>query len=163
MDMLRLARNTRQDTADAADDELHLDARTGCFGQLVNDLALGDGVCFDADVAVSSKRNLPVNILQQHVFDAEGRNAELPVPSIQLVNKHVAEKRRRVLANRGGGGHKTQVCIHGVRLFVVVAGSDLCDIAGFVMAAKRNETDFAVAFEVLCAIDHLTAGFFEHF
>ena len=66
MDMLRLARNTRQDTADAADDELHLDARTGCFDQLVNDLALGDGVCFDADVAVSSKRNLPVNMLQQH-------------------------------------------------------------------------------------------------
>ena len=50
MDMLRLARNTRQDTADAADDELHLDARTGCFGQLVNDLALGDGVCFDAQM-----------------------------------------------------------------------------------------------------------------
>ena len=66
MDILRFTGHTRQDAADAADNELYFHARAGRLRQFVNDLALGDGVCFDADVAVSSKRNLPVNMLQQH-------------------------------------------------------------------------------------------------
>ena len=39
---------------------------------------------------------------------------------VQLVDEHMAEERRRVLADRLVGGHEAEVCIHGVGLFVVI-------------------------------------------
>lgn len=50
MNILRIAGDTGQDTADVADYELHLDPGTGGRCQLVDDLSLGDGICLDADV-----------------------------------------------------------------------------------------------------------------
>ena len=62
MDVFRLTGHTRQDAADAADDELNFHARARCIRQLVDDLALGDGVR----------------------LDAEGRSAELLIFPVQL-------------------------------------------------------------------------------
>ena len=75
----------------------------------------------------------------------------------------MAEKRRRVLADRLVGGHEAEIRVHGVGLFVVIPGTDLCEVGGFVPIAKRNQADLAVALEALCSVDHLAAGFFEHF
>ena len=55
------------------------------IAELVNDLALGDGVCFDADVAVSSKRNLPVNMLQQHSLMPKGETQSCRYPPSSLL------------------------------------------------------------------------------
>ena len=84
MNVFRLAGHTRQNAADAADDELNFHARARCIRQLVDDLSLGDGVRLDADIAVFAKRNLPVDSFQQHRLDAEGRNAELLIFPVQL-------------------------------------------------------------------------------
>ena len=84
MNVFRLAGHTRQNAADAADDELNFHARARCIRQLVDDLALGDGVRLDADIAVFAKRNLPVDSFQQHRLDAEGRSAELLIFPVQL-------------------------------------------------------------------------------
>ena len=162
MDVIRLARYARQNAADAADDELDLHARAGRLRQLVNDFALGDGIGLDADIAALSQRNLPVDILKQHFFDAKRRYAELLICAVQLVDEHIAEKRSRVLADRLVGRHKAEICIHGVGLFVIVAGADLREVAGFVTIAKRDEADLAVALEALRTVDHLASGLLQH-
>ena len=162
MDVFRLTGHTRQDAADAADDELHLHARTGSRRQLVDDFALGDGIGLDADIAALSQRNLPVDILKQHFFDAKGRNAELLICAVQLVDKHIAEKRSRIFTDRLVGGHEAEVGIHGVGLFIIVARADLREVAGFIAAAKRDQANFTVALEALCAVDHLASGLLQH-
>ena len=162
MNILRLNDHTRQDAANAANDELDFNARAGSRCQLVDDLALGDGIGLDADIAALSQRNLPVNILKQHFFDAKRRYAELLICAVQLVDEHIAEKRSRVLADRLVGRHKAEICIHGVGLFVIVAGADLREVAGFVTIAKRDEADLAVALEALRTVDHLASGLLQH-
>ena len=52
--------------------------------------------------------------------------------------------------------------IHGVGLFVIVAGADLREVAGFVTIAKRDEADLAVALEALRTVDHLASGLLQH-
>ena len=162
MNVLRIAGDAGKDTADAADDELHLDPGTGGRCQLVDDLSLGDGICLDADVSIPAQGNLPVDLLQKHALDAERGDAQLAICSVQLVYQHVAEECRRILTDGGVRRHQTQIRIHGVRFFVVVSRTDLRQVAGFVMAADCDETDLAVAFEALRAVDDLTAGFLQH-
>ena len=96
------------------------------------------------------------------IFDAERRYAEFLIFPVQLVDQHIAEKRSRVLADRLVGRHKAEICIHGVGLFVIVAGADLREVAGFVTIATRDKADLAVALEAFRAVDHLTAGFLQH-
>ena len=139
MDILRFTGHTRQDAADAADNELYFHARAGRLRQFVNDLALGDGVRLDADIAVFAKCDLPVDVFKQHGLDAERRDAELLIFPVQLVNEHIPEKRRRVLTDCRVSGHEAEICIHGVGLFVIVAGADLRKISGFVPIAKRDD------------------------
>ena len=103
-----------------------------------------------------------VDVSEQHIFDAEGRNAELLIFSVQLVDEHIAKKRRRVLANRRVGSHKTEIRVHGVGLFIIVARADLREVASLIAAAKRDQANFTVALEALCAVDHLASGLLQH-
>ena len=64
VNILRFTGHTRQDAADAADDELGLHARAGRFCQFIDDLAFGDGIGLDADIAILAKRDLPIDFLQ---------------------------------------------------------------------------------------------------
>ena len=106
-----------------------------------------NGIGLDADISVLAQGDLAANLPQKHIFDTERRNAQRPVCSVQLVDEHIAKKRRRVLADGGVGRHQAQVRIHGVRFFVVVSRADLRQIAGFIVAAKGDKTDLAVALE----------------
>lgn len=58
IDILRFTGYTRQDAADAANDELNLYACAGRFGQLVDDLAFGDGIGLDAGITILAKRDV---------------------------------------------------------------------------------------------------------
>ena len=50
LNVLRLVQHPRPQAADAADNELDLNARLGRLTQLVNDLTLRDGVDLEAEV-----------------------------------------------------------------------------------------------------------------
>ena len=50
LDVLRLVQHPRPQAADAADNELDLNARLGRLAQFVNDLTLRDGVDLEAEV-----------------------------------------------------------------------------------------------------------------
>ena len=52
LNVLRLVQHPRPQAADAADNELDLNARLGRLAQLVNDLTLRDGVDLEAEVSL---------------------------------------------------------------------------------------------------------------
>ena len=60
--VLGFAGDTREDAADATDDELHLDACAGCLCELIHDLTLGDRVRLDADISVATTCDLLVDL-----------------------------------------------------------------------------------------------------
>ena len=72
MDILRFTGNPRQNTANSPNDELNFNPRQRRLRQLVDDLALGDGICLDADITGAAQRDLTVHALQQHGLDPEG-------------------------------------------------------------------------------------------
>ena len=163
MDVVRVPRHPGQDAADAPDDEPHLRPRLRGLAQPVDHRPVGDGVGLDADVALSAQGSLAVDPAAQLLPDAEGGHPQLAVFPLHVVDQHVAEEGRRVLPDGLVGGHQTQVGVHGVGLFVIVARADLGEIARLAPAAGGDETDLAVALKALHAIDDLAARLLQLF
>ena len=161
VDALRLPLHAGQETADAADDELHLHPRLRRRPELVNDAPFGDGIGLDADITVRPLLHFLVDEGAELVLDAVGGHQQLLILPRQVVDQHIAEEAHRVLANALVSGHQGQVGVHGVGLLVVVAGADLGDIVHLALVPKGDETDFAVALEPLHAIHHLAPGLLQ--
>ena len=158
VDILRVGGNPRPQAADAPQDHLDLDPGAGGLRQLVHDLPLSHGVGLDADIAVGALGHLLLDEGDQLCLDPGGGYQQILVAAGQIPHQHVLEEHGAVQADGLAGGHEAQVGVHGVGLFVVVAGADLGDIAELVPLAQGDEADLAVALIALQAVDHPAAG-----
>ena len=158
VDIFRVGGDSRPQAADAPEDHLDLNTGAGGLCQLVHDLTLGHGVGLDADIPLGALGHLLLNEGEELCLDAGGGHQQVLVAAGQVAHQHVLEEHGAIQTDGLAGGHEAQVGIHGVGLFVVVAGADLGDIAELVPFAQGDETDLAVALVALQAIDHPAAG-----
>ena len=59
------------------------------------------------------------------------------------------------------GGHQGIVCVNGRGLFVIVAGTHLCDIGNFRTHFFGDQAKLAVYFQVVQSVDDAAAGIFQ--
>ena len=156
MDVLRPGGDARAHTADAPQDELHLNPRLAGLRQLVDDLPLGHGVGLDADKALRTLGNLSVDQLQQPGLDPRRGGQQVAVGPLQVPHQHVLEEGRAVPSDLLVGGHEAQVRVLLVGVLVVISGADLGDVAEPVSLPEGDEADLAVALIGLHSVDHLT-------
>lgn len=105
-DVVCAAGNTRQEAANAPDDELDLYPCLGGIPELINDLPLGDRVGLDADIPLAAQPDLLVYAPQEHGLNAVGGDAELLVAAVQFIDQHIPEERGRILTDLVVGGHQ---------------------------------------------------------
>ncbi len=162
MNVLRFTGNSWPDTADAANNELHLDACARGLCQLIDHLPLGDCIGLDADIAVPTTLDLLIQLLKQHGLNTKRGHQQSLVLSVQLIHEHVTEEGGRILPDDRVHRHEAEVGVHGVGLFIVISGSHLREIGRFIVTPHRDEADLAVTLEAFRAIDHLAARLLQH-
>ena len=80
------------------------------------------------------------------------------VSPVEVADGHIFEEDRRVLPDGLVGRHKGKVGVHFRRLFVVIAGADLGDIADLTAAAVCDQADLRMHLVPFKAVDHPAAG-----
>ena len=58
--------------------------------------------------------------------------------------------------------HKRKVCIKSCCLFIVVSGSDLCDVLDSIFSSACNQAKFGMHFIMLQSINNLASGLLKH-
>lgn len=123
-DIFRLLRNTRKQTAYAADNEVYLHARATRLGKLVDHGLVGQAVHLAEDGAFASRLrlfDLLIDERGQPAFQRFGRDQKAVIRKLGVADGYVAEKRRRVLADLFVRGDDVEIGVLFARRFVVIA------------------------------------------
>ena len=160
-DVFRLAGHAGQQARDAAHNEVDLHARAARLGDLVDDLAVGDGVHLEPDMRLFARArlgDLAVDAAHDEGLEAHGGNSQVGVLAVEVADLHVAEEPVGVLTDARVGRHVGVVGIEGGGLLVVVAGAQLRDARDLAGAAIGDLADLGVDLEARRAVQHGAAG-----
>ena len=163
-DVFRLAGHAGQQARDAAHDEVDLYACAARLGDLVDDLAVGDGVHLEPNVRLFARArlgNLTVDATHDEGLEAHGGNSQVGVLAVEVADLHVAEEPVGVLADARVSRHVGVVGVEGGGLLVVVAGAQLRDARDLAGAAIGDLADLGVNLEARRAVQHGAAGVLE--
>ena len=166
VDILRLARHACPHAADAAHDHIHPDTGTAGFADLGNDLGVVDGVVFQDHgrrQAVLGTGDLAVHLVHQHRLEAQGRHQHGVSLAGQALQCHVVEHGAGFLANLLIGGDEGQVGIELAGLFVVVAGTDLGEVAVFAVHLAGDKGQLGMDLVIVKTVEHGAARVLQLF
>ena len=161
--VFRMALDAGQQAADAPHDHFDPNACAGRLPQLLDHIDVGQGVELEQDVALAALGDLLVHQREDMVLEAIGRDEQTLVFPLQIAKRHVVEKRARVHADMLVGGDERHVGILRGGFFVVIACTDLGDIAQARAVLAGDQADFGVDLVVLKAVDNLAAGLLQPF
>ena len=160
--ILGLTRDTGSDAAYTAYDQLYVYSCSRSFRQLVDDVPVCHRIDLHAYISVAALADLTIYHLHKRGFYTCRRHQQLFVLSIEIACQHIAEKRSPVASDVLGCRHDAQIGVHRVRLLVVIARAELCDIAVFSFFVRGYKADLAVTFEILKAVYHLASRLLQH-
>ena len=83
------------------------------------------------------------------------------VNSVQIADRHILEKDCCVFTNLLSACHQRVIGIHLRCLFVIVSGSDLCNVMDSGTVSVCDQADFRVYLITLESIQNTTAGLFQ--
>lgn len=98
-DVFGLAGDSRQQAADAPDDEFHPDPSLGRLGELVDELPLGDRIDLDDDMSLLTPGDFAVDHAQQMVLHGKGSIQQLLITAVQVAHEHILEEVHSVFGN----------------------------------------------------------------
>ena len=156
-----LAGDIGADAADAAHD--HEDAHAGLagLGNLVNHVAVGEGVHFEEylrGLVGAGALDLAVEAAHHERLEARRRHAQQLVGAAEVAQREVAEEGVAVGADGGVGRHEHEVRVELGGLLVEVARAKTGDAADASVVVVGDLADLRVALEALGAVDHGAAG-----
>ena len=163
-DVLRHAGNSRTQAADAADDEIDIDAGAGRLVERANDLGLHERVELRDDVARSAVRRvarLAPNEPEQALVQIERRLRQ----EVQIRRAHQARQLHEdlvdVFAERHVRRQQTVVRVRARRSRMVVAGAQVHVAAQPAVLAAHDERHLAVGLVADDAVDDVCARFLQ--
>ena len=159
-----LAGDVGADAADAAHDHEHAHASLAGLGDLVDHVAVGEGVHLEEDLrglVGSGALDLAVEAAHHERLEACRRHAQQLVGAAEISQREVAEERVAVRANGGVGRHEHEVRVELGGLLVEVARSQAGDAADAGVVMVGNLADLRVALEALGAVDYGAAGILQ--
>ncbi len=159
-----VAFNARHDAGNAAHQQRALHAGLGSLGDLVDDALVGNGVGLEhqaVGLALLRQLYLLVDLVQDHRLYLQRRNRKLLVAVGSVLQAHVAEEHRGILADGLVGGDEAEVGVELRGFLVVVAGAQLRDVLHALVGVARDGADLGMHLEVVEAVDNVGAGLLE--
>lgn len=158
------ARHARTQTADAAHNELDLDARGRSLVELLSQhsvvqaVHLGRHGCGQARLRVG---NLGVDEVAELAPHRVRRNQQLAVRKLAVVAREVLEEVGDVSAQLLVAGEQPHVCVEAGSARVVVARSQVHVRAQAIVLLAHNQHGFAMSLQTNQAVRHVAASIFQ--
>lgn len=146
--------DARQQTADTADNHIHLHAGLGGFGQFVDQLPVGHGIELEGHGSIFSlfgAVNLFVDMFDHPFFQRKRRGDQVRILAIGHADQHILKEVIGVFAYGLVCCDQAEVGIQTRGRFVVVSGSNLGDIMQLIVRYGGDQTDFGMGFIVVKA------------
>ena len=161
LDVLRLARDARNQAANAAHDHVDLYAGAGSVPQLLNDAAVRQGIQLEEQVSFGPLLHLPFDSHNNLVLQLQRRHQQVVVSAFQVSDAHVPEKQCRVLPDSRVCRHQGEIRVQLGGGFVVVSGADLGVPTKGSPLISGNQAQLGVHLEVGHSVHDGAAGFFK--
>ena len=153
--------NAGNQTRNAAYEQRGFNAGLRSFGDLVDDVLVGDGIGFERQaigLAAFSKRDLLIDLMQDHRLDLQRSNRKLLISVGSVFQAHVAEELCSILADSFIGGDETEVGVEPRGFLVVVARAQLGNVLNAIFGVACNGADLRVNLEVVETVDDVGAS-----
>ena len=161
MKVLCPARYARKNTADSPYNQIHFHSCLRCLSSFADKIHIRHRVHLHDDAPVLSFRNLLVHQGEHFLFQARGGYNQMIIHPVQIADRHVLKKYRRVLSDLLIGSHQRIICVHLRCLFIVISCSDLSDITDLIFISVCDQTDLRVHLVSLKPINYPASGLFH--
>ena len=152
------------EAADSADEQGHFHAGVRRFGNLLDDLLVGDRIRLHEGhgrLASAGERDLLVEVFDQHRLDLQRGDAQHLVVVRDVLELHVAEELDGVASECLVRRDEAQVGVKARGLLVVVAGAELRDVLQSVFGLARDAADLGVHLVIAEAVEDVATRFLE--
>ena len=148
------SRYPRQDTAYAAHEKVYAHPCPAGFRCLADKIHICHRIHFHDNASALSFCDLPVHQGEHFLLEACGRHDQMAVHPIQISDRHIFEKHRRIFPDLLVRCHKGVIRVHLRRFFIVIPRPDLGDIADLIFIPVCDQADLRVDLISLDPVDH---------